>query len=216
MSASMPQKHERLEKILRMAPLVAVVTIDDAGVAVALAQALLDGGIGAIEITLRTPAALHAIRAIARELPHAAVGAGTVLNAVDLDAANAAGAKFAVSPGASPALLDAADASALPLLPGAATAGEAMTLAERGYRQQKFFPAESAGGVEYLRALAGPLPHIVFCPTGGIRVDNAAAYLRLPNVACVGGSWLTPQTLVRAQDWPAIAALARAAAALRD
>ncbi len=216
MSASMPQKQERLERILRMAPVVAVVTIDDAGVAVALAQALLDGGIGAIEITLRTPAALDAIRAIAQANPLAAVGAGTVLSAADLDAAAVAGAQFAVSPGASPALFDAADASALPLLPGAATAGEAMTLAERGYRLQKFFPAEPAGGVEYLRALAGPLPHIRFCPTGGIRVDNAAAYLRLPNVLCVGGSWLTPSALVRAQDWPAITVLARAAAALRN
>ena len=215
MSASMPQKQESLEKILRMAPVVAVVTIDDAGAAVPLAQALLSGGIGAIEITMRTPAALHAIRAITQANPQAAVGAGTVLSAADLDAAAVAGAKFAVSPGASPALLDAADVFALPWLPGAATASEAMTLAERGYRLQKFFPAEPAGGVEYLRALAGPLPHIRFCPTGGIGVDNAAAYLRLPNVACVGGSWLTPPALVRAQDWPAIAALARAAAALR-
>ncbi|MBU6198429.1 MAG: bifunctional 4-hydroxy-2-oxoglutarate aldolase/2-dehydro-3-deoxy-phosphogluconate aldolase [Xanthomonadaceae bacterium] len=215
MNASMPHKQERLQAILAPAPVVAVVTIDDAGVAVALAQALIDGGIGAIEITLRTPAALDAIRAIARDVPQAAVGAGTVLSATDLHAAAAAGARFAVSPGASSALLDAADTSTLPLLPGAATASEAMRLSERGYCLQKFFPAEPAGGVEYLRALAGPLPHICFCPTGGIRVDNAAAYLRLPNVACVGGSWLTPPALVRAQDWPAVTALARAAAALR-
>ncbi|MGH8041445.1 MAG: bifunctional 4-hydroxy-2-oxoglutarate aldolase/2-dehydro-3-deoxy-phosphogluconate aldolase [Rudaea sp.] len=214
MSASMPHKQERLRAILRLAPVVAVVVINDVDAAVPLARALLDGAIGAIEITLRTPAALAAIRAIAEALPQAAVGAGTVLSTTDLDAATAAGARFAVSPGATPAMLDAAEMSALPLLPGAATASEAILLAERGYRLQKFFPAAAAGGVEYLRALAGPLQHIGFCPTGGIHAGNAPEYLRLPNVVCVGGSWLTPDTLMRAADWPAIAALARAAAAL--
>ena len=216
MSASMLKKQERLEKILRMAPVVAVVTIDDAGVAVALAQALLDGGIHAIEVTLRTPVALHAIRAIADAVPNAGVGAGTVLCAADLDAASAAGAKFAVSPGAARNLLAAADNSALPWLPGAATASEAMALAEHGYTLQKFFPAEAAGGVGYLRALSGPLPRIRFCPTGGVGAQNASDYLRLQNVVCVGGSWLTPQTLVLGKDWLAITALARAAVALRD
>ena len=216
MSASMARKCERLESMLRLAPVIAVVTIDDANVAVPLACALLDGGIHAIEVTLRTPAALDAIRAIAKALPQAAVGAGTVLSTVDLDAATAAGAKFAVSPGTSPDLLVAAVASALPWLPGAATASEAMALAERGYRMQKFFPAQAGGGVEYLRSLAGPLPQILFCPTGGIRVENAQAYLRLSNVVCVGGSWLTPDALVHARNWSEITRLARAAAALRD
>jgi 2-dehydro-3-deoxyphosphogluconate aldolase/(4S)-4-hydroxy-2-oxoglutarate aldolase len=215
MSARMPRKRERLEFILRLAPVVAVVTIEDANAAVPMARALLEGGIHAIEVTLRTPAALDAIRAIAGESPQAAVGAGTVLSAADLDAAAAAGAKFAVSPGASPALLDAAEKSPLPWLPGAATASEAMTLAERGYTLQKFFPAQPAGGVEYLRALAGPLPQIRFCPTGGVSAQNAPEYLRLPNVVCVGGSWLTPARLVQAADWTAITALARAAQALR-
>ena len=216
MNASMPQRRERLESILRLAPVIAVVTIDDAKAAVPLARALREGGIHAIEITLRTPAALDAIRAIADAIPQAAVGAGTVLSADDLAAAAATGAKFAVSPGASPALFDAAVNSSLPWLPGAASASEAMALAERGYDLQKFFPAQAAGGVEFLRSLAGPLPQIRFCPTGGIGVHNAPDYLRLPNVACVGGSWLTPATLVRSGDWSAIAALARAAAALRD
>lgn len=216
MSLPMSQRRERLESILRLAPVVAVVTIADAGVAAPLAQALLDGGIAAIEVTLRTPAALDAIRAIAKDLPQAAVGAGTVLSAIDLAAAADAGAKFAVSPGASPALLAAADTCALPLLPGAATASEAMAMAERGYTLQKFFPAEPAGGAEYLRALAGPLPNIRFCPTGGIRANNAPDYLRLANVIAVGGSWLTPEALVRAGDWEGIAKLACAAAALRS
>ncbi|HTI97133.1 MAG TPA: bifunctional 4-hydroxy-2-oxoglutarate aldolase/2-dehydro-3-deoxy-phosphogluconate aldolase [Rudaea sp.] len=215
MNASMPQKRERLESILRLAPVIAVVTIDEANAAVPLVRALLDGGIHAIEITLRTPAALDAIRAIADAVPQAAVGAGTVLNAADLDAAAAAGSKFAVSPGATPALIDAAEKSPLPWLPGAATASEAMALAERGYGLQKFFPAQAAGGVDYLRSLGGPLPQIRFCPTGGISVQNAHDYLRLPNVVCVGGSWLTPPALVHAADWPAVTALARAAAALR-
>lgn len=216
MSLSMPQKRERLESILRLAPVVAVVTIADAGVAVPLAQALLDGGIAAIEVTLRTPVALDAIRAIAKDLPQAAVGAGTVLSATDLNAAAKAGAKFAVSPGASAQLLAAAETSAVPLLPGAATASEAMALAECGYALQKFFPAEPAGGVEYLRALSGPLPNVRFCPTGGIRANSAPDYLRLPNVIAVGGSWLAPDALVRAGDWEEIAKLARAAAVLRS
>jgi 2-dehydro-3-deoxyphosphogluconate aldolase/(4S)-4-hydroxy-2-oxoglutarate aldolase len=216
MSAPMPQKRERLESILRLAPVVAVVTIEDANAAVPLARALLGGGVHAIEVTLRTPAALDAIRAIAGESPQAAVGAGTVLSAADFVAAAAAGAKFAVSPGATPALIDAADKSPLPWLPGAATASEAMALAERGYNLQKFFPAQAAGGVDCLRSLGGPLPQVRFCPTGGITVHNAPDYLRLPNVVCVGGSWLTPDALVRAGDWEGIAALARAARTLRN
>lgn len=212
----MSQKRERLESILRFAPVVAVVVIDDADVAVPLARVLLDGGIHAIEITLRTPAALDAIRAIADAVPQAAVGAGTVLGAADFEAAVAAGAKFAVSPGATPALLEAAEKLPLPWLPGASTASEAMKLAERGYSLQKFFPAQAAGGVDHLRSLGGPLPQIRFCPTGGVTVQNAPDYLRLSNVVCVGGSWLTPQALMHTRDWPAITALARAASVLRD
>jgi 2-dehydro-3-deoxyphosphogluconate aldolase/(4S)-4-hydroxy-2-oxoglutarate aldolase len=215
MNSPIEGKQARVEAILRLAPVVAVVVVDDAKAAVPLARALLDGGIHAIEITLRTPAALDAIRAIAKDLPQAAVGAGTVLSAADMDAAAAAGAKFAVSPGATPALLEAADSSSLPWLPGAATASEAMALAERGYRLQKFFPAQAAGGIDYLRSLAGPLPQIRFCPTGGITVQNAPDYLRLPNVVCVGGSWLTPPALVHAKDWMTITTLASAAAKLR-
>ena len=215
MNSSIAEKQARVAAILRLAPVVAVVVIDDANAAVPLTRALLEGGIHAIEVTLRTPAALDAIRTIAKDLPHAAVGAGTVLSAADFEAAALAGATFAVSPGATPALIDAAETSPLPWLPGAATASEAMALAGRGYTVQKFFPAQAAGGVDYLRSLAGPLPQIRFCPTGGITAQNAPDYLRLPNVVCVGGSWLTPSALVHARDWLAITALARAARALR-
>jgi len=209
MSAAMQGRQDALESILRLAPVVAVVVIDNALDAVPLARALVAGGIRAIEITLRTPAALDAIRAVAGSVGGAIAGAGTVLNAGDLRAAEDAGARFAVSPGTSAALLAAVEKSTLPFLPGAATASEALALRERGYRLQKFFPAEAAGGVDYLRALAGPLPGIGFCPTGGIRAVNAATYLALPNVVCIGGSWLSPADLVRAANWPGITALAR-------
>jgi 2-dehydro-3-deoxyphosphogluconate aldolase / (4S)-4-hydroxy-2-oxoglutarate aldolase len=218
------KRQHTLERILRRAPVVAVVVIDDIAHALPMARALAAGGIPAIEVTLRTPAALPAIRAIASALPDVLVGAGTVLTSADLRAAEDAGARFIVSPGASPKLLDAADASDTPFLPGAATAGEAMSLLERGYSLQKFFPAVPAGGVELLRAWSAPLPQIRFCPTGGIRAPavnsdgkdpaEATAFLRLPNVICVGGSWLTPKNLLVKEDWPAIEALARAASAL--
>lgn len=205
----------QIESILKLAPVVPVVVIDDAAHAVHLARALVAGGTPAIEVTLRTPVALDAIGRIAAEVEGARVGAGTVLTGKDLDAAAAAGATFAVSPGNTPALLDAADANALPLLPGAATASEAMTLMERGYRFMKFFPAAAAGGADLLRSLSGPLPGIRFCPTGGITAQNAERYLTLPNVVCVGGSWLTPRKLLEAGDWAAVEALAREAAGLR-
>ncbi|MET0330028.1 MAG: bifunctional 4-hydroxy-2-oxoglutarate aldolase/2-dehydro-3-deoxy-phosphogluconate aldolase, partial [Dyella sp.] len=166
-------------------------------------------------VTLRTPAALDAIRAIAAEVEGAVIGVGTVLSAKDLDAAFKAGARFAVSPGVSPRLLDAADDSELPLLPGVATAGEAMTLLERGYRHLKFFPAVPAGGHKLLGAWASPLPQIRFCPTGGIGLTNAGDFLALPNVLCVGGSWLTPADKLASGDWAGIERLAREAAALR-
>ena len=213
--SDMRQKQAQVEATLRLAPVVAVVVIDELADAVPLARALVGGGIRAIEVTLRTPIALDAVRAIGAEVEGAVVGAGTLLAPKDIAAAEAAGARFGVSPGVTPALLDAADASALPYLPGAATATEAMQLFERGYTFQKFFPATPAGGPEYLRALASPLPGIRFCPTGGISALSAREWLALPNVVCVGGSWLSAGALLRSGAWRRIEALAREAAALR-
>jgi 2-dehydro-3-deoxyphosphogluconate aldolase/(4S)-4-hydroxy-2-oxoglutarate aldolase len=211
----MKRKQEQVEATLRLAPVVAVVVIEDLAHAVPLARALVGGGIKAIEVTLRTPVALAAIRAIAAEVEGAVVGAGTLLTPKDLRAAQEAGARFGVSPGITPALLDAADDSALPYLPGAATATEAMQLFERGYTLQKFFPATPAGGPEYLRSLASPLPAIRFCPTGGVSAITAHDWLAVPNVVCVGGSWLSGAKLLRAGDWRQVEILAREAAALR-
>ena len=208
-------KQAQVEATLRLAPVVAVVVIDTLADAVPLARALVSGGIKAIEVTLRTPAALDAIRAIAAEVEGAVTGAGTLLTPRDIAAAEKAGARFGVSPGSTPGLLDAADDSSLPWLPGAATATEAMILFERGYRLQKFFPATQAGGPDYLRALAAPLPGIRFCPTGGITATNTPEWLALPNVVCVGGSWMSAAKLVRAGDWAAVESQAREAAALR-
>ncbi|HET7269401.1 MAG TPA: bifunctional 4-hydroxy-2-oxoglutarate aldolase/2-dehydro-3-deoxy-phosphogluconate aldolase [Oleiagrimonas sp.] len=211
---SQATRQATLESTLQLAPVVPVVVIHELAHAVPLARALVDGGTPAIEVTLRTPVALDAIRAIAAEVEGAHVGAGTVLTPRDLDAASQAGAGFAVSPGATPALLDAADSSDTPLLPGAATASEVMALLERGYTLQKCFPAAALGGIDMLRSWAGPLPAARFCPTGGIRVSNAGDYLALPNVVCVGGSWLAPRDVVAAGDWDAIRALAKAAASI--
>jgi 2-dehydro-3-deoxyphosphogluconate aldolase/(4S)-4-hydroxy-2-oxoglutarate aldolase len=208
------QKQQQIEAIMRLAPVIPVVVIHDLKAAVPMARALVAGGITAIEVTLRTPVALEAIRAIAAEVEDATVGVGTVLGASDLRAAQEAGARFAVSPGVSPRLLDAADDCALPLLPGAATASEVMSLLERGYRHLKFFPAVPAGGHQLLGAWASPLPQIRFCPTGGINLTNAKDFLVLPNVLCVGGSWLTPADKLAAGDWSAIELLAREAARL--
>ncbi|MGY3040928.1 2-dehydro-3-deoxyphosphogluconate aldolase/(4S)-4-hydroxy-2-oxoglutarate aldolase [Rhodanobacter sp. TND4EL1] len=207
-------KQQQIEATMRLAPVIPVVVIHDARLAVAMARALVAGGTPAIEVTLRTPAALDAIRAIAAEVEGAVIGVGTVLTAKDLEAAHRAGARFAVSPGISPRLLDAADDSALPLLPGVATASEAMALLERGYRHLKFFPAVPAGGHKLLGAWASPLPQIRFCPTGGISLASAPDFLGLPNVICVGGSWLTPADKLAAGDWAGIELLAREAAAL--
>lgn len=212
---SIEQKQQQIAATLRLAPVVPVVIIDDARAAVPMARALVAGGIPAIEVTLRTPAALDAIKAIAEEVEGAVVGVGTVLSAKDLRAAHKAGARFAVSPGVSPGLLDAADDSELPLLPGVATAGEAMTLLERGYRHLKFFPAVPAGGHKLLGTWASPLPQITFCPTGGITLASAPEFLALPNVVCVGGSWLTPADKLRSGDWAGIEQLAREAALLK-
>ena len=209
------EKQAQVEATLRLAPVVAVVVIEALADAVPLARALVNGGIKAIEVTLRTPVAIDAIRAIAAEVEGAVVGAGTLLTPRDIVAAEKAGARFGVSPGSTPGLLDAADNSSLPWLPGAATATEAMRLLERGYRLQKFFPATQAGGPDYLRALSSPLPGIRFCPTGGITAASAPEWLALPNVVCVGGSWMSAAKLLRAGDWSAVEGLARVAATLR-
>lgn len=195
-------------------PVVPVLVIEDVSTAVPLARALVAGGLPVLEITLRTPAALDVIRAIAGEVEGAVVGAGTVLSAGQYRDAAAAGSRFVVSPGATAAVLDAAAASPVPLLPGAATASEVMRLLEQGYRFLKFFPAAPAGGVAYLKALAAPLPEARFCPTGGIDAASAKDYLSLSNVVCVGGSWVAPAAAVAAGDWQEITRLARAAAAL--
>ncbi|MDF5753888.1 bifunctional 4-hydroxy-2-oxoglutarate aldolase/2-dehydro-3-deoxy-phosphogluconate aldolase [Spongiactinospora sp. TRM90649] len=201
--------------VLDLAPVVPVVVIDDVETAVPLARALVAGGLPAIEVTLRTEAALEAIARIAAEVPGAVVGAGTVRTPADVEASARAGAGFLVSPGTTPSLVDAMLACGLPFLPGVATATEAMALAERGLTELKFFPAEAAGGVPYLKALAGPLPDIRFCPTGGIRPGNAASYLSLPNVGCVGGTWLTPADALASGDFARVEKLAAEAAASR-
>jgi len=211
----MGEKTEKLLSILKLQPVVPVLIVDDVKSAVLLARALVAGGLKAIEITMRTSAALDAVRAVADEVEGAEVGAGTILNAAHWDAAVAAGSKFIVSPGATQELLDAAGASSVPLLPGAATASEVMALREEGYRVLKFFPAEQAGGAAYLKALSSPLAGTVFCPTGGISLKNAMDYLSLPNVICVGGSWVAPKELIAAGDWAGITKLASEAAALK-
>ncbi len=196
------------------APVVPVITIRDAAAAVGLARALAAGGLNAIEVTLRTPAALDAIRAIAREVPGAVVGAGTILREADIGAAADAGARFLVSPGTPPALAKALAAAPVPALPGCATVSEAMVLSGMGFPVLKFFPAEAAGGTRWLRSVAEPLPGVRFCPTGGIGIRNAAEYLALPNVVAVGGSWVAPRESIDAGDFKRIAELARDAAKL--
>ena len=204
----------RMREICRRAVVMPAITIDRAEDAAPIARALVAGGLSAIEIMFRSDAAADSIRAVVAEVPGAVVGAGTLLRPADVEAAVAAGATFGVSPGATPALLEAAEAAGLPLLPGAATASEAMALAERGLTMLKFFPAEASGGAPALGAFAGPLPQIAWCPTGGVNRANAPAYRALPNVVCVGGSWPVPGDAVAARDWGRIEALAREAAGL--
>lgn len=201
------------EEICRLAPVVPVLVVQDVAHAAPLAQALVKGGLPALEVTLRTPAALDVIREMS-QIEGGVVGAGTLLTSDDVENAKAAGATFGVSPGATDRLLDACEANALPLLPGATSASESMRLLERGYSVQKFFPAEAAGGAPFLKSLSSPLPQIRFCPTGGVSLKNAMDYLSLPNTLCVGGSWVAPGELVEAGDWDGIAALAAEAAAL--
>jgi 2-dehydro-3-deoxyphosphogluconate aldolase / (4S)-4-hydroxy-2-oxoglutarate aldolase len=211
----MSNAQQDLSSLLGLAPVIPVVVIDDEAAAVPMARALVAGGLPVIELTLRTPAGLSAIKRIAEEVPDAVVGAGTVLTRADVSAAVGAGSRFLVSPGCTPGLLDAMLSSGVPVLPAAATASEVLVLLERGLTHAKFFPAKPAGGVPYLKALAGPLPMVRFCPTGGIDLATAPEFLALPNVVCVGGSWLTPADAVAAGDWDRIEQLAREASGLR-
>ncbi len=201
------------EKLCRLAPIIPVLVVDDASVARPLAEALVAGGLPVLEVTLRTEAALDVIREMA-QVEGGVVGAGTLLTPEDVQNAVAAGARFGVSPGATDRLLDACEAADLPLLPGAATASEAMALLERGYTVQKFFPAEANGGAPALKAIGAPIPQVRFCPTGGVSLKNAPDYLGLSNVLCCGGSWVAPKDLVSKGDWKAIEELAREAAQL--
>lgn len=203
----------RAREICSMAPIVPVLVVDDVRTARPLAEALVAGGLPALEVTLRTAAALDVISEMA-QVPGGIVGAGTLVTPDDVRAAKAAGAKFGVSPGATDALMDACEAEGLPLLAGAATATEAMKLLARGYDMLKFFPAEASGGAPALKAIGAPLPQISFCPTGGVSPENATSYLGLDNVICAGGSWVAPKDLVATGDWTGIEALAREASQL--
>lgn len=204
-----------LDTVLKAAPVMPVMIIEDLDKAVPLAKALVAGGLVVLEITLRTPVALEAIRRIAGEVEGAIVGVGTVTSPKLVEQAAAAGAVFAVSPGAPLSFVQAAASLPIPLLPGIATPSEAMTLLDHGFRYAKLFPAEVVGGVALLKALHSPLPGLTFCPTGGIDLAKAPSYLALPNVVCVGGSWMAPKELVSAGDWAEIETRARAAAALK-
>ena len=208
------QQSQKAAQICGLAPVVPVLVIDDLTHAKKLAEALVQGGLFALEVTLRTPVALDAIRAMA-EVPGGQVGAGTLLTPADVKAAKAAGATFGVSPGATDRILDACAEYDLPLLPGAATATEIMLLLEKGYTVQKFFPAEQSGGAGFLKSIGAPIPQVTFCPTGGISLKNARDYLSLANVHCVGGSWVAPKEALARGDWAAITALAAEAARLR-
>ncbi|MFJ4919432.1 bifunctional 4-hydroxy-2-oxoglutarate aldolase/2-dehydro-3-deoxy-phosphogluconate aldolase [Streptomyces sp. NPDC088725] len=203
-----------MTSLLDQAPVIPVVVLHDAADAVPLARALVAGGLPAIEVTLRTPAALDAIRAIAAEVPDAVVGAGTVITPTAVAESVSAGARFLVSPGWTDALLEAMRASGVPFLPGVSTVSEVVALLERGVTEMKFFPAEAAGGTAYLKSISGPLPQARFCPTGGITAESAPSYLSLPNVGCVGGTWMLPADALAAKDWDRVEALAREASTL--
>jgi 2-dehydro-3-deoxyphosphogluconate aldolase/(4S)-4-hydroxy-2-oxoglutarate aldolase len=211
-----PQDASRFAReICGLAPVIPVLVIDDAAHALPLAEALVAGGLPVLEVTLRTPAALDAIRAMST-VEGGVVGAGTLLTPADVRAAKDAGALFGVSPGVTDRLLDACEAEELPLLGGVATVTEAMRMLERGYDVAKFFPAEANGGAAALKAFAGPLPQVAFCPTGGVTPQNAPDYLALPNVVCVGGSWVANAAMMREGRWDRIEALAREASRLKD
>jgi 2-dehydro-3-deoxyphosphogluconate aldolase/(4S)-4-hydroxy-2-oxoglutarate aldolase len=203
----------KAEALCNLAPVIPVLVLDDVATARPLAEALVAGGLPVLEVTLRTPVALDVISEMAK-VEGGVVGAGTLLTPQDVKNAVDAGATFGVSPGATDTLLEACEAADLPLLPGAATSSEVMRLLERGYRVQKFFPAEANGGAPALKAIGAPLPQVKFCPTGGVSPKNAPIYLGLSNTLCVGGSWVAPKDLIAAKDWSAIEALAAEAAAL--
>ncbi|MDQ3039924.1 MAG: bifunctional 4-hydroxy-2-oxoglutarate aldolase/2-dehydro-3-deoxy-phosphogluconate aldolase [Pseudomonadota bacterium] len=207
-------RNAHVDAVFALAPVIPVLTIANLDDALPLARALAGNGLPVLEITLRTACALEAIALIARELPEACVGAGTVLSGKDLEAVTAAGARFAISPGATDSLYREASGNPVPLIPGIATASELMRGLEHGWQRFKFFPAESSGGIAGLRGLGGPFAHVRFCPTGGIDAAKAPGYLALPNVACVGGSWMVPADALAARDWSRIGQLARLAAAL--
>ncbi len=204
-----------IKQIMRSCPVMPVIVIEDLDTAVPLAKALVAGGIKVLEVTLRTPVALEAVKAIADAVPDAIVGVGTVVRPEQFEQAKAAGAKFAVTPGLTPKLAAAAREAGMPLLPGVHTASEVIAAMEEGFDAMKLFPAEQAGGLAMLKALGGPLPQVLFCPTGGVSLESAPKLLALPNVGCVGGSWLCPKDAVKAGDWAAITKLASEAAALR-
>ncbi len=207
-------RNKDVAELLALGPVIPVIVIEDENTAVPMAQALLGGGLRVLEVTLRTPAGLPGIKRIAEEVPDAVVGAGTVLTPADVSATVAAGARFLVSPGSSKELIRAMlDSGALPL-PGTATASEVMALLDQGLNHMKFFPAQPAGGVPYLKSLAGPLPMVRFCPTGGITPETAPQFLALKNVACVGGSWMLPADALAAGDWARVRDLAQQAAGL--
>jgi len=210
----MSNKTETLLAHARRAPVIPVVTIDDPARAVPLAETLVASGLPVVEVTLRTPKALDAIAAIARAVPEAIVAAGTVVRPSQIGKATRVGAAFIVTPGTPRSLAEALAAAPLPVMPGCATVSEAMALAELGFTALKFFPAAASGGTAWLKGIAGPLPHLRFCPTGGIGADNASTYLGLPNVLCVGGTWVAPAAGIAAGDFDRIGGLARAAAAL--
>ena len=199
------------EEILTSGPVIPVMVIKKLGHAVPLARALLAGGIRVLEITLRTDAAIEAIRLISKDVSGVLVGAGTVTTPENLRAVTEAGGVFAISPGLTPELLEAANQGSIPLIPGVSSISELMAGMEKGYTKFKFFPAEAAGGIKMLKAIGGPFPQITFCPTGGISLDNYRSYLELQNVACVGGSWVVPTDVIEREDWPRITELARQA-----
>ena len=204
-----------IREILAASPVMPVIVLDRLDDAVPLAEALVSGGIRVLEVTLRTPVALDCVRAIRAAVPHAIVGVGTITTIADMNAARAAGAQFGVSPGTTPSLLAHAATSGFPFLPGSMTPADVMRALDAGFTAMKLFPARQAGGIEMLKALGGPFPQVMFCPTGGIDADSATAYLALPNVACVGGSWLSPAALVANKDWAEIRRRATAAAQLK-
>ncbi|MBD9363458.1 bifunctional 4-hydroxy-2-oxoglutarate aldolase/2-dehydro-3-deoxy-phosphogluconate aldolase [Methylomonas fluvii] len=204
-----------IKEVMTTSPVMPVMVINQLEQAVPLARALVEGGLKVLEITLRTPVALDAIRRIKAEVPGAIVGAGTIINTQTLKNAIDAGAEFIVSPGVTDSLLDAALASGVPILPGVITPSEVMRLMDKGITAMKFFPAEAAGGIPMLKSIGGPLPQVTFCPTGGVNPKNAVEYLALSNVACVGGSWMAPSELVDAGDWAEITRRAAEASALK-